>query len=222
MASVVPHPGDGGRMNMPRSSGSISVWTNSLMAYVDYRTGLPRVIPDRRGQVLIPSVVSFTPERPLVGDDAKGLLAQEPGSTVFSVKRLLGRNYDDVASELDRARGRGAPGPRPLPVNVPPRSDSVDAAWAIVDPMLDDPPAGLPLRARHLWSGEADASSRATGAGAVRSRQGAPAAMSGGPAERLRISPAPVVRAPAETGPARSWRTAYAVPPRKSRPRPDV
>ena len=29
--------------------------TNSLMAYVDYRTGLPRVIPDRRGQVLVPS-----------------------------------------------------------------------------------------------------------------------------------------------------------------------
>jgi molecular chaperone DnaK (HSP70) len=33
------------------------------MAYVDYRTGLPRIIPDRRGQVLVPSVVSFTPLR---------------------------------------------------------------------------------------------------------------------------------------------------------------
>ena len=74
--------------------------TNSLMAYVDYRTGLPRVIPDRRGQVLVPSVVSFRPEGLLVGDEAKRLLAQEPGSTVFSAKRLLGRSYDDAAPEL--------------------------------------------------------------------------------------------------------------------------
>ena len=74
--------------------------TNSLMAYVDYRTGLPRVIPDRRGQVLVPSVVSFTPERSLVGDEATRLLAQEPRSTVFSAKRLLGRSYDDAAPEL--------------------------------------------------------------------------------------------------------------------------
>ena len=44
----------------------------------------------------------------------------------------------------------------------------------------------------------------------------------GAPAERLRISPAPGACEPAETGPARSWRTAYAVPPRKSRSRPDV
>lgn len=40
--------------------------------------------------------------------------------------------------------------------------------------------------------------------------------------DSLRISLAPVARAPAEPGSARSWRTAYSVPPRKSRPRPDV
>ena len=49
-----------------------------------------------------------------------------------------------------------------------------------------------------------------------------PAAMSGGHTEGLRLSPAPVARAHAEMEPARSSRTAYAVPPRKSRPRPDV
>jgi len=74
--------------------------TNSLVAYVDYRTGLPRVIPDRREQVLVPSIVSFTSEGPVVGDEARRLLAQEPGSTVFSAKRLLGRTYDDAAPEL--------------------------------------------------------------------------------------------------------------------------
>ena len=87
-------------MTMPPIVGIDLGTTNSLMAYVDYRTGLPRVIPDRRGQVLVPSVVSFKPEGPLVGDEAKRLLAQEPGSTVFSAKRLLGRSYDDAAPEL--------------------------------------------------------------------------------------------------------------------------
>jgi len=87
-------------MNMPPIIGIDLGTTNSLMAYVDYRTGLPRVIPDRRGQVLVPSVVSFKPEGPLVGEEARGLLGEEPGSTVFSAKRLLGRSYDDVASEL--------------------------------------------------------------------------------------------------------------------------
>lgn len=87
-------------MTMPPIIGIDLGTTNSLMAYVDYRTGLPRVIPDRRGQVLMPSVVSFKPEGSLVGHEAKDLLAQEPGSTVFSAKRLLGRSYDDVVSEL--------------------------------------------------------------------------------------------------------------------------
>lgn len=87
-------------MTMPPIIGIDLGTTNSLVAYVDYRTGLPRVIPDRRGQVLVPSVVSFRPEGPLVGDGAKGRLVPEPGSTVFSAKRLLGRSYDDAASEL--------------------------------------------------------------------------------------------------------------------------
>ena len=50
-------------MTMPPIIGIDLGTTNSLMAYVDYRTGLPRVIPDRRRQVLVPSVVSFTPRR---------------------------------------------------------------------------------------------------------------------------------------------------------------
>jgi molecular chaperone DnaK (HSP70) len=48
----------------------------------------------------MPSIVSFTSEGPVVGDEAKRLLAREPGSTVFSAKRLLGRSYDDAAPEL--------------------------------------------------------------------------------------------------------------------------
>jgi molecular chaperone DnaK len=74
--------------------------TNSLVAYVDEKTGLPRVIADRDGQVLLPSIVSFTGEGVLVGAAAKRQLVRRPEATVYSVKRLMGRGYDDVKDEL--------------------------------------------------------------------------------------------------------------------------
>jgi len=74
--------------------------TNSLVAYVDERTGLPRVIPDRDGRALLPSVVAFTPQGVLVGEAAKRQLVRRPESTVYSVKRFMGRGYDDVKDEL--------------------------------------------------------------------------------------------------------------------------
>src|SRR5436309_3671472 len=74
--------------------------TNSLVAYVDDKTGLPRVIPDRDGQVLLPSIVSFTPEGVLVGAAARRQLVRRPEATIYSVKRLMGRGYEDVKDEL--------------------------------------------------------------------------------------------------------------------------
>jgi Fe-S protein assembly chaperone HscA len=74
--------------------------TNSLVAYLDEQTGLPRVIPDREGRVLLPSVVAFTEAGIVVGEGARRQLVRRPTSTVFSVKRLMGRSYDDVRHEL--------------------------------------------------------------------------------------------------------------------------
>ncbi len=74
--------------------------TNSLVAYVDEQTGLPRVIPDSDGHVLLPSVVSFTPQGVLVGEAAKRQLVRRPDTTVYSVKRFMGRGYEDVQEEL--------------------------------------------------------------------------------------------------------------------------
>jgi Fe-S protein assembly chaperone HscA len=74
--------------------------TNSLVAYVDEQTGLPRVIPDRDGHALLPSVVSFTREGILVGEPAKRQLVRRPDTTVYSVKRFMGRGYEDVREEL--------------------------------------------------------------------------------------------------------------------------
>jgi Fe-S protein assembly chaperone HscA len=74
--------------------------TNSLVAYVDEATGLPRVIPDAAGRALLPSIVSFTPEGILVGEAARRQLVHRPQATVYSVKRLMGRGYEDVKEEL--------------------------------------------------------------------------------------------------------------------------
>ena len=86
--------------------------TNSLVAYVDDKTGLPLVIPDKEGHPLLPSVVAFMPGGILVGESAKRQLVRRPHSTVYSVKRFMGRDYDDVKEELQllpirRATGRG-------------------------------------------------------------------------------------------------------------------
>ena len=74
--------------------------TNSLVAYVDEKSGLPRVIPDAEGRALLPSVVGFTRDGLIVGEAARRQLARRPADTVYSVKRLMGRGYDDVKGEL--------------------------------------------------------------------------------------------------------------------------
>jgi Fe-S protein assembly chaperone HscA len=84
--------------------------TNSLVAYVDGRTGLPRVIPDAEGQVLLPSVVSFTPGGIVVGAAARRQLVRRPQATIYSVKRFMGRGYHDIRDELHYVPFRAVPG----------------------------------------------------------------------------------------------------------------
>src|SRR5262245_28788704 len=72
--------------------------TNSLVAWVD--GGVPKVIPDAAGRPLLPSIVAYTPDGILVGEAARRQLARRPAETIYSVKRFMGRGYDDVAGEL--------------------------------------------------------------------------------------------------------------------------
>jgi chaperone protein DnaK len=72
--------------------------TNSLVAYVD--GGIPKVIPDAEGRALLPSIVGFTPGGVVVGEAARRQLARNAARTVYSVKRLMGRGYEDVRDEL--------------------------------------------------------------------------------------------------------------------------
>ncbi|MBI2198267.1 MAG: molecular chaperone DnaK [Candidatus Rokubacteria bacterium] len=72
--------------------------TNSLVAYV--AGGVPRVIRDVEGRALLPSIVGYTPDGILVGEPARRQLVRNPARTIYSVKRFMGRGYDDIKDEL--------------------------------------------------------------------------------------------------------------------------
>src|ERR1700687_1562152 len=75
--------------------------TNSLVAYVDAKTGQPQCIPGPYGSTLCPSVVSLDPDGSIVvGEAARRRLLTQPERTIYSVKRLMGRGPADVREEL--------------------------------------------------------------------------------------------------------------------------
>ncbi len=75
--------------------------TNSVVAVME--GGEPVVIPTAEGGRLCPSVVAFTKsgEQP-VGQTARRQAVVNPDNTIFSIKRLMGRRYDDP--EVEKAR----------------------------------------------------------------------------------------------------------------------
>ncbi len=72
--------------------------TNSLVAYME--GDAPVVIPGEDGERLVPSVVAWTDEGVAVGNAARGTLMTDAGSAVYSAKRLMGRDLEDVEEEL--------------------------------------------------------------------------------------------------------------------------
>ena len=75
--------------------------TNSCMAVID--GGEPKVIPNAEGARTTPSIVAFTKsgER-VVGQAAKRQGVVNPKNTIYSVKRFMGRKYDEVEQERKR------------------------------------------------------------------------------------------------------------------------
>ncbi|MBI5599432.1 MAG: molecular chaperone DnaK [Deltaproteobacteria bacterium] len=73
--------------------------TNSVVAVME--GGEPKVIVNEEGSRLTPSVVAFTKDKEiLVGQVAKRQSVTNPENTVFSIKRFMGRNYDEVTEEM--------------------------------------------------------------------------------------------------------------------------
>jgi molecular chaperone HscA len=68
--------------------------TNSLVASV--RSGIPDTLPDASGRHLLPSVVRYTLQGVVVGEDAKIMAVDDPINTIVSVKRMLGRSAEEL------------------------------------------------------------------------------------------------------------------------------
>jgi len=73
--------------------------TNSVVAVMEGGAG--KVIPTSEGRNLIPSVVE--PTKNLVGDVAKRQMVLNPGNTIYSIKRLMGRKLGDA--EVKKTQG---------------------------------------------------------------------------------------------------------------------
>lgn len=72
--------------------------TNSLVAI--FAEGMPRILPDAQGRMLLPSVVRYETGGTIVGEDAKVRAPEFPATTISSVKRLMGRSVADAANDL--------------------------------------------------------------------------------------------------------------------------
>src|SRR6202048_1409698 len=91
----------GGPDEMSKIIGIDLGTTNSVVAVM--QGGEPVVIPNQEGGRTTPSVVAITKggER-LVGQVAKRQAVTNPENTVYSIKRFMGRRFDEVTDEMKR------------------------------------------------------------------------------------------------------------------------
>ena len=75
--------------------------TNSLVAYI--ADGAPLAVKEPTGKnTLMPSIVHFGEDnRIIIGEEAKTLLIKKPEHTIYSVKRLMGKSFDDISNNKD-------------------------------------------------------------------------------------------------------------------------
>ncbi|BCX05291.1 MAG: chaperone protein DnaK [Candidatus Roseilinea sp.] len=85
--------------------------TNSVVAVLE--GGSPTVIPTAEGGNLVPSVVAFKKDgERLVGQAAKRQAVVNPENTIFSIKRFIGRRFDEVEGERKRVPYQVVQGPK--------------------------------------------------------------------------------------------------------------
>jgi molecular chaperone DnaK len=87
---------------MPKAIGIDLGTTNSCVAVMESKT--PKVIENPEGARTTPSIVAFDKNgEVIVGQAAKRQAITNPENTIFAIKRLIGRRYDDPVVEKDKA-----------------------------------------------------------------------------------------------------------------------
>lgn len=91
--------------------------TNSVIAVVEFTDSEPKVIQTAEGGRTCPSVVAFGKDSEvLIGELAKRQSILNPARTVYSIKRFMGRRYDEVEKERAMVPYKVVPGPNGLAV----------------------------------------------------------------------------------------------------------
>lgn len=78
-------------IDLGTSTSCVAIW----------RQGRVDVITNEEGQRTTPSYVAFTETERLIGESARNQAALNPLNTVYGVKRLIGRRYDDAGFQMD-------------------------------------------------------------------------------------------------------------------------
>lgn len=80
----------------------LTIVTYSFYSVGVFKNGRVEIIANDQGNRITPSYVAFTAEgERLIGDSAKNQLTSNPENTVFDVKRMIGRTWDDKSVQQD-------------------------------------------------------------------------------------------------------------------------
>ena len=91
----IAEPGQSAAPHQHKLAAGIDLGTtNSLVATV--RSGEARTLQNKQGDDMVPSVVRYTADKVIVGKAAQADAALDPHNTIVSVKRLMGRGYQET------------------------------------------------------------------------------------------------------------------------------
>lgn len=97
----ISEPGESTKPHEHRLAAGIDLGTtNSLIASV--KSGKADMLVDEHGSNTLPSVVRYTENKIVVGEDAKSMAAEDPLNTISSIKRYMGRGLSDIKEQGGR------------------------------------------------------------------------------------------------------------------------
>ena len=82
-------------ISKPRRALGIDLGTTHSLVACDIN-GEIQILGDEQGEALVPSAVHYSQDTILVGKAAKQLFSSSPQNTILSIKRLMGKNAEDV------------------------------------------------------------------------------------------------------------------------------
>lgn len=97
----IAEPGQSAAPHQHKLAAGIDLGTtNSLVATV--RSGEAKTLVNRQGRDMLPSVVRYTADEVIVGDAAMAAAEQDADNTIVSVKRLMGKGYQETVALNDK------------------------------------------------------------------------------------------------------------------------